>query len=145
MNKRMHLALHAVGIAVVLTLGLAATAAAEARPRVRVGVWVGGPLWWGGWPYPYGYSYGYPYVVERPVLVQAPAEPLVVAPAQQSHSWYYCHEAQMYYPYVTSCPSGWQEVPATPAPTSAPEAAAAAPSTTPGNRIGTPVPATRSK
>jgi hypothetical protein len=140
MNQRTKVALQALGIAAVLTLGMVATTAAEARPRGRVhlGLWVGGPLWWG--PMPYGY--GYPYVVERPVIVHPPAEPVVVAPAQQSHSWYYCRDAQMYYPYVTSCPSAWQEVPATPAPAAAAEAPATP--AAPASRTGTPVPAARS-
>ncbi|MEO8152610.1 MAG: hypothetical protein ABI605_06025 [Rhizobacter sp.] len=109
-----------IGIAATLMLGLAAAGVADAHPRggARFGVWVGGPFWWGAAPYGYGYGYGYPYVVERPVIVQAPAEPAVVVPsaAQQSNTWYYCREAQMYYPYVTQCASPWQEVPATPPP-----------------------------
>ena len=138
MTKRLHLALHALGVAAVLTLGLAATAAAEAHPRGRVhlGLWVGGPLWWGGWPY----AYGYPYAPERTVVVQTPAEPVVVAPAQQSHTWYYCRDAQMYYPYVTTCASPWQEVPATPAPAVAPAAepsAALAPAPAPATTTRT--------
>ncbi len=28
--------------------------------------------------------------------------------------WYFCADANAYYPYVTSCSSGWQAVPATP-------------------------------
>ncbi len=141
MNKRIRAGLHILGIAAVLTLGLAATAAADAHPRGRVhfGLWVGGPLWWGGMPY--GYGYGYPYVVERPIIVQeAPAEPLVVQPSvtQQANTWYYCREAQMYYPYVSSCASPWQEVPATPTPAAPAPDTAPAPAT---RRTGTPVPA----
>jgi hypothetical protein len=37
--------------------------------------------------------------------------PAVPAPAQ---SWYYCEASQNYYPYVSTCPSGWKAVPATP-------------------------------
>ena len=111
-------AFKAIGLAASLMLGLAVSGMADAHPRggVRLGVWVGGPFWWGAAPYSYGY--GYPYVVERPVIVQAPVEPVVVAPsaAQQSNTWYYCRDAQMYYPYVTQCASPWQEVPATPPP-----------------------------
>ena len=113
MSQHLHPGLRAVVIAIVLGLGLAAVAdQAEAHPRARVNVWMGGPFWWG---MPFGY--GYPYVVERPVIVQPAVEPVFVPSAtQQSQSWYYCREAQMYYPYVTSCPSAWQEVPATPTP-----------------------------
>ena len=128
MKSRFAIGMRAVGLVCVLALGLVATGAADARGRAHFGVWIGGPLWWPGM-----YGYGYPYVVERPVYVQPPVEPLVIQPSatQQSNNWYYCREAQMYYPYVTQCPSAWQEVPATPAP------AAPAPTTT------TPAPATR--
>ena len=147
MTPRIKLTLQAIGVAAVLTLGLAAPSDAEAHPRGRVhlGLWFGGPLWWGV-GMPYGYGYGYPYG-ERPVIVQAPAEPMMVVPAatQQSHAWYYCREAQMYYPHVTSCPSAWQEVAATPAPASAAEATAApAAPAAPASRTGTAVPAARS-
>ncbi len=126
MSQHLSPGLRAVVIAAVMGLGLVAVAdPAEARPRARVNVWVGSPFWWG-----IPFAYGYPYVIERPVIVQPPVEPVFVPSAmQQSHSWYYCRDAQMYYPYVTSCPSPWQEVPATPEPaapaaTAAPEAAA---------------------
>ena len=142
-NKHLNLGLRAVVIACVIGLGLAAVPdEAEARPRGRVNVWIGGPLWWG---IPFGY--GFPYVIERPVIVQAPVEPVFVPSAtQQSHSWYYCREAQMYYPYVTSCPSAWQEVPATPEPAAEPAApvAPAAPATPTTRPLGTPVPPARS-
>jgi hypothetical protein len=107
-------------LAVALAAGLA-PAPAEARPRARVGVWIGGPFWWPG--------YWGPVVVHRPVVVHPPAEPLVLQPAQQNHYWYYCREAQMYYPHVSSCPSPWQEVVATPA--AAEPAEPAAPATAP--------------
>ena len=141
--KHTHLSrgLLAVVIASVVALGLAAvTQEADARPRARVNVWVGGPFWWG---IPFGY--GFPYVVERPVIVQPPVEPVFMPSAtQQSHSWYYCREAQMYYPYVTSCPSAWQEVPATPEPAAEPASAPATPATPTTRAPGTPVPPARS-
>jgi hypothetical protein len=123
-NSRFHQALKVLSLAAVLAFGMVATGTAEARGRVNFGVWVGGPLWWGAVPF----GYGYPYVVERPIIVQ-PAEPMVIQPSvtQQSNLWYYCREAQMYYPYVTTCPSAWQEVPATPAPAAPAPAAAPAP------------------
>lgn len=149
MNKHLSSGLRAVVIATVVGLGLVAvTDQAEARPRARVNVWVGSPFWWG---IPFGYGYGYPYVVERPVIVQQPVEPVFVPSAtQQNHSWYYCHDAQMYYPYVTSCPSAWQEVPATPEPaapaaTAAPESPATSTTPAPARRSpATPVPPARS-
>jgi hypothetical protein len=145
--KKEHLGrgLLALVITAVVGLGLATVAdPAEARPRARVNVWVGGPFWWG---IPFGYGYGYPYVVERPVIVQTPAEPMFMPSAtQQSHSWYYCREAQMYYPYATSCPSPWQEVPATPEPIEPAATTPATPSAAapPAPRAsGTPVPPAR--
>lgn len=140
-HKHLTPGLLAVVIASVVGLGLVAvTDEAEARPRARVNVWVGGPFWWG---IPFGYGY-YPYVFERPVIVQTPVEPVFVpSAAQQSHSWYYCREAQMYYPYVTSCPSAWQEVPATPEPV-APAPAESSSSPAPTTRApGKPVPPAR--
>ena len=154
MNISLSKGLRAIVIATAAMLGLAAlgVTAVEAHPRTRIGVWVGGPFWWGPGPY-YGYGgyggYPYPYVVERPIIVQAPAEPLVVSPsaAQQSNTWYYCRDSQMYYPHVSTCASPWQEVPAAPAANSAPTPApAAAPATAPApvpsssTRVGTPVP-----
>jgi len=56
-----------------------------------------GGWWWGdqlGWPYYYnrsGSNYGYgPY----------------------GQYWYYCSDPSGYYPYVTQCNTGWQQVPA---------------------------------
>ena len=56
-----------------------------------------GGWWWGdqlGWPYYYsrsGSNYGYgPY----------------------GQNWYYCSDPVGYYPYVTQCDTGWQQVPA---------------------------------
>lgn len=60
------------------------------------------------WPYPDPY---------RPpvVLVPAEPEPPPIATTQQvPQVWYYCESAQAYYPYVSSCPTGWKTVPATP-------------------------------
>lgn len=141
MKARLAAPLKALALVSALLTGLA-PAVADAHPRARVGVWIGGPFWWPGY-------WGPPLVVERPVVVQPPVEPLVVQPAQQAHLWYYCRDAQMYYPYVTSCPSPWQEVPATPAATApvapaAPAAAATpaapAPAATPSRTAPAPVP-----
>ncbi|MFP6562710.1 hypothetical protein WJ542_31055 [Paraburkholderia sp. B3] len=35
-------------------------------------------------------------------------------PPAQLAVWYYCPMSQRYYPYVQSCPGGWQKVPARP-------------------------------
>ena len=121
MNNTLSRILKVSSLAAALAVGLGAVGTVQAYPHGRgghghIGVWIGGPgpFWWGA-PYGYAYGYGYPYA-ERPIIVQAPAEPVVVAPsaAQQSNTWYYCREAQMYYPYVSQCASPWQEVPATP-------------------------------
>jgi hypothetical protein len=131
-----------LGVAAALAVfGLAGMTAVEARGRAHFGVWFGGPFWWP--------AYSYPYVVERPVIVHQPAEPLVVYPsaAQQQQLWYYCRDAQMYYPYVTQCASPWQEVPATPAPAAPePASATAAPAAAPATGTRTapaPVPPAR--
>ena len=93
-----------------------------------------GGYWGGGWIVPaliggaiaYDLTYPYPYYAQPypvyapppvytppPVYVQtAPAyAPSVPPPAPM---WYFCVAANGYYPYVTSCPSGWQVVPAVP-------------------------------
>jgi hypothetical protein len=46
----------------------------------------------------------------QPAPVYAP----VYAPAAVQQYWYFCAAANAYYPYVSSCPNGWQAVPATP-------------------------------
>lgn len=90
------------------------------RARWQGGYWHHGPhggrlgWWWvvgGAWyfyPQPI-YPYPDPYVPPA-VVVPAPS----VQPAPQY--WYYCDSARTYYPYVSSCPSGWRAVPATPPP-----------------------------
>lgn len=88
----------------------------------------GAPWWWVVPPLLYLSTlpaYGYPYPEPQPVIIQQPAPPTVVmqSPAPPSsqvvmpqvvQSWYYCAAPSGYYPYVTSCPSGWKLVPATP-------------------------------
>lgn len=66
------------------------------------------------------YPYPDPYVPST-VIVQetpppAPAAPPAAGPAPAY--WYYCASAQNYYPYVTQCPVGWEQVPAMPPPPS---------------------------
>ena len=85
--------------------------------------WVAGGAWY-LYPqpvYPYPDPYRPPFVVEQaplPVVIQVPAPVQSqpgpqVAPAPQF--WYYCDASRAYYPYVATCPGGWQTVPATPA------------------------------
>lgn len=82
--------------------------------------WLAGGVWYFYdrpiYPYPLEVSldtYVEP-VEEAPVVQQAPAP--VIVPQTQQQVWYFCTSANAYYPYVSSCPSGWQTVPATPPP-----------------------------
>ncbi len=72
--------------------------------------------------YPY-YDYAYtgyysPSYVERSsvtVYDNSPSQVVQSAPNTSTLPiWYYCESPKGYYPYVQSCPSGWQKVPATP-------------------------------
>jgi len=78
--------------------------------RVVIGAglgWWGWPGWWGsGW-----WGAPYPYYASAPMIVQPP--PVYIEqsmPGQAATYWYYCEQAQGYYPYVTSCPGGWMTV-----------------------------------
>ena len=92
----------------------------------------GGWGWGGGWIFPaliggaIGYDLAYPYpgyaqpypVYGQPYPVYAQPAPVYapgVAPSSVQY-WYFCPAANAYYPYVPSCPSGWQAVLATPPP-----------------------------
>jgi hypothetical protein len=70
-----------------------------------------------GPPYYYPYApYPYPYPVPAVTVVQpvaVPAAAPVAAPAS-NQTWYYCENPRGYYPYVGSCQTAWQPVPATP-------------------------------
>ena len=72
-----------------------------------------------GWPaYPYPYYpdyYAYPYYPPAAPAVAVPAAPAAPATAPAAaNTWYYCSESKAYYPYVQTCASAWQPVPATP-------------------------------
>ena len=74
------------------------------------------PYYYG--PYGYGYAPGYyPQQVyvqptyTRPAYAQQASAPAV----QQSFSWYFCPGGNGYYPYVRTCPGGWQTVSPVPA------------------------------
>jgi hypothetical protein len=102
-------------LALVGVFAASEPALAHGRSRVSIGVGFGygwGP-YWGPWYYPPPYYY-YPVPV-------APAQPTTYieqgsGPADAGGWWYYCDTARGYYPYVKECPSGWQRVPAAPAP-----------------------------
>lgn len=103
--------------AVLLASSGSAYAWGHHRPHVRFGVVVGGPVWFGPAYYPpyyYPPQYYYaplppPVYIERGDTRPAPEQP------QQAY-WYYCADAQGYYPYVRACPGGWQRVSPQPPP-----------------------------
>ena len=70
----------------------------------RIGFFVGAPVFAAPYFYP---SPRYYYPPPPPVYIQQPGQPF----------WYYCPEANGYYPQVQVCPGGWQQVlPEPPAP-----------------------------
>jgi hypothetical protein len=71
--------------------------------------WIAGDAWyWYAAPvYPYPDPYAPPEVV-----ADAPAAAPPDAPVPKT--WYYCEAEKGYYPYVSTCPSGWKAVPANP-------------------------------
>jgi hypothetical protein len=78
---------------------------------IGIGIPVGGP---GYYPAPYGYAPYYPpgvvVPVSPPVYIERPA-----AQDEPDDWYYYCPEANGYYPYVKDCPDGWQRVATQPA------------------------------
>ena len=102
----------------VLALGAVFSESASAHGRVVVGVGFGYPGWgWGG-PWYYGpppyYYYPPPYGVSgQPTTYIERQDAAPVEPAS-TDSWYYCDQSKAYYPYVKTCPGGWQKVSPTP-------------------------------
>ena len=107
-------------VGLVLTLAVFIAGSAWAGPRawphhhyprssVQFGVHIGVP--WGYPPPVY-----WPYVYAPPVapVVVVPPPPVYVeqprSPVLEPGYWYYCNEAQAYYPYVKQCPGGWQQI-----------------------------------
>lgn len=74
----------------------------------RYGWWWVVPGYWFYYPAPI-YPYPNPYV---PPGFTAPPYAGNTPPATQY--WYYCPASKAYYPYVSECPSGWQQVQPTP-------------------------------
>ena len=115
-------------IVAIAAFGLVASEAALAHgtPRhgggVRFGVYVGAPVYWGGYwgPRYYYPPYYYPPYYYPPTVVTVPVSPPTyveqapvaapAAPAPQPGYWYYCAESRAYYPHVNQCPGGWQRV-----------------------------------
>lgn len=55
-------------------------------------------------------TYPYEYYPSPPVIIREET-PLYVQPEEEEpYYWYYCPEAQGYYPYVRTCPGGWMKV-----------------------------------
>ena len=73
-------------------------------PRVGFGIIVAAPAFWYYPPLPY-----YP-----PDAVMPSAPPVYIeqgsAPDRPAGYWYYCADAQAYYPYVRECAGTWQPV-----------------------------------
>jgi hypothetical protein len=71
---------------------------------------VGGGVWY----YPPYYPYYYPYYPPAYLTEEAPPIQYVEKDSEEQQSkayrYYYCASVQAYYPYVTDCPDGWQEV-----------------------------------
>lgn len=98
--------------------------------RIGIGIQLGPGFFYPSYPY-YPYSYPYPGYgsgyVYGPALTVVPASPPqyierggempgeegAAAPAQPAY-WYRCADPEGYYPYVATCPGGWQTVPAQP-------------------------------
>lgn len=89
------------------------------RDGVRFSISIGTP-----WPAP-PYRPYHPYPAYWPHILVPPVVPVIVTP-QRIHVeqmppastvpllepgyWYYCNEAQAYYPYVQQCPGNWVKV-----------------------------------
>ena len=90
----------------------------------RVGVFIGAPVVFGGWPYAWPYYYPPPvYYPSAPYYPPAYIERGNGQPVPQQEQpapayWYYCPDAKAYYPYVTECRGGWQQVAPKPPPPS---------------------------
>lgn len=108
-----------VVIAVILVAGVLPV---DAHGRGHGGVGFRGSIWIGpGWGWGWGppYPYYYPYYAQPPIIIerQAPVyeyEQKAPPVQEQQYYWYFCPEADAYYPYVKQCPGGWKKVVPTP-------------------------------
>ena len=91
----------------IITAFLAGSAQAHWHGYYRgwgPGIFWGGPIVVGPLFYPPYGRYAPP-----PVVVQQ--SPVYVQPQKEDvNYWYYCENPKGYYPYVSSCPSGWMKV-----------------------------------
>jgi hypothetical protein len=108
---------------IVLMLAVTATGTAWAyhgheHRHAHMELFMGVP-WAGSW-YAGPRYYGQAPLIVAPPIVWGPASPPVYieqneepAPARQTQPdswWYYCASQRAYYPYVQTCPQGWQRV-----------------------------------
>ena len=104
-------------LAAALALGAAASEQASAGGRVAVGISFGFPLYYPHYPAPVYYAPPPPYYYAPRVVYSSPpvyVERQEAATERSVDSWYYCEQSKAYYPYVKTCPGGWQKVPPTP-------------------------------
>lgn len=113
-------------IAVLLATGLGGQAWADPywrhpRSSVQFGFQFG-PPW--GYPYPvYPAPLYWPPAYPGVIVTSPPPPPVYIertpvqpdVPVLESGYWYYCQEAQAYYPQVRQCPGNWQKVSPQPA------------------------------
>jgi hypothetical protein len=77
-------------------------------PGIGYGVGFGGPFY-SSWNYPA--TVVVPVQTTPPVYIQQTPVQSNTLPA---NFWYYCSNPKGYYPYVRTCPGGWQQVAPTP-------------------------------
>ena len=106
---------------VLLTILAASPAYAEGDHGYGGGRDGGGWVRGGGWIFPaliggaIIYDLTQPQVVVLPHTLVLPQTVYIQPPpAPAVQYWYFCAAANGYYPYVATCPTGWQAVPATP-------------------------------
>lgn len=120
-------------ILLIALLAILSTTSAYAQRGYGHGGGHGGGWGWGGaWIVPALIGGAILYDVTRPPPVYVQPSPVYVQGYPPNYSasyppvyaaqlapssmpnWYFCPAANAYYPYVSSCPSGWRAVPATP-------------------------------
>ena len=100
-------------LAAALALGAGFSESASAGGRVVIGIGFGFPL---GYPAPWYYVPA-PYYHPPQVVYSSPpvyVERQDTVTARAADWWYYCEQSKGYYPYVKTCPGGWQKVSPTP-------------------------------
>lgn len=103
-------------VAVFAGLLISPAYADDGHGRHHRGEYRGGWGWQGDWFFPALIGGAIIYDLTQPRTEYVQPEPIYMpslAPITAA-SWYFCPAANGYYPYVASCPGGWQTVPATP-------------------------------